>query len=59
MTSTITDNEGNEYPVYKFGARWVCEGPKGRFHAHTKRELQRLLRETSGRYDEQSARNAR
>lgn len=42
-----------EYPIYKFGSLWVCDGPDGRFFAHTKKEAERLLRETGGAYDEQ------
>lgn len=41
----------SEYPIVKFGARWVCDGPKGRFHARTKAEAERLLRETQGLLD--------
>lgn len=37
MTSAST------YPIVKFGGRWVCDGPDGRFHASTKTEAQRLL----------------
>jgi hypothetical protein len=40
-----------DYPIYKFGGRWICDGPNGRFAAKTKAEVQRLLRETSGQYD--------
>ncbi len=50
--STITDSEGREYPVYRQGSRWICEGPHGRFFARSKTDAQRLLRETGGRYDQ-------
>jgi hypothetical protein len=33
------------FPISKFGARWVCDGPDGRFHARTKKEVERLLTE--------------
>lgn len=42
----------DQYPIVAFGARWVCDGPKGRFHARTKAEAVRLLREAGGSYDD-------
>jgi hypothetical protein len=47
MTTTQTP----DYPIYKFGARWICDGPEGRFSARTKAEAIRLLDETKGHYD--------
>ena len=38
-----------EFPIVKFGARWVCDGPDGRFHTRTKAEAERLLSEALGR----------
>lgn len=35
--------ESVAYPIYKFGARWICDGPDGRFHAKTKSEAETLL----------------
>lgn len=45
----------NQYPIVKFGSKWMCDGPEGRFFAHTKAEAIRLLNETGGAYDEQVA----
>jgi hypothetical protein len=38
-----------DYPLYKWGARWICEGPDGHFHARTKTEALRMLTETLDR----------
>lgn len=42
----VTRVDPPTYPVWKFGARWICDGPEGRFHAKTKAEAIRMLRET-------------
>jgi hypothetical protein len=39
------------YPLWKQGARWICDGPEGRFHAKTKTEAIRLLRGAAGKHD--------
>jgi hypothetical protein len=31
------------YPLFRFGARWICDGPLGRFHTRTKSEATELL----------------
>lgn len=36
------------YPVYKFGGRWICDGPAGRFHAKTKQQLIELMTNEGG-----------
>lgn len=38
----VENVEPPTYPVYKFGARWVCDDPEGRFHAPTKRAARPL-----------------
>lgn len=43
------------YPLWREGNRWICDGPNGRFHARTKAEAIRLLRETGGLYDDKVA----
>jgi hypothetical protein len=40
------------FPVWKQGARWICDGPEGRFQGRTKTETVRLLRESGGEYRE-------
>jgi hypothetical protein len=40
-----TDMTTTEYPISKFGARWVVDGPRGRFHTRTKREAEAQLAE--------------
>lgn len=41
--------EPDDYPIVRMGARWVCDGPFGRFHARTKRDAERMLTENGGR----------
>lgn len=38
------------HPIVKFGARWVCDGPLGRFHARTKGDAQAMLAEQYARW---------
>jgi hypothetical protein len=39
------------YPAYRFGGRWICDGPAGRFHARTKRQLVEMLASHQGSAD--------
>lgn len=46
------DGSSGGYPIGRHGRLWWCDGPDGRFFAHTKAELLRLLAETGGANDE-------
>lgn len=47
-----------EFPITKFGGRWICDGPEGRFSARSKKEAQALLDATNGRYADTQDREA-
>jgi hypothetical protein len=36
-----------QWPIYKFGGRWICDGPHGRLHALTKRALLEMLEDAA------------
>jgi len=43
-TYWTTKVDSPSYQAQKFGGRWICDGPNGRFHAKTKAQLVEMLK---------------